>query len=216
MRRVVVVFTISLGSFLISCASTRISSFVNPEYGGRQYSNILIVVLLRDLGERASAERRIQREFANYDVESVPAHEIFYPDRTYPEQVTSEILESYNIDAILVVDPYDVGTSKTYIPGETRSTTEGRATRDFFGGYRIKTETKTRTSKGYYVSKPWARFELTLRDWPTFDGVWVASARSSGNAFASWNTLMKSVATKIVEELNEHDLLIPSKANWKR
>jgi len=199
---------------IISCAWTSMNSQISPECSGRQYRKILVFVDLYDLGDRQSAEIRIKDELADFGVGCLTAHELFFAGRSYSENEMVDLLDRNEVEAVLIIDPYATGESKSYIPPSTRTKTEGTVREGFFG-YTFQTKSRTTTSGGYYVSKPWARFTLRLFDAKTGEVVWIASARSRGNAFASWNTLMNSVAVKTVEQLNNDDLLIEAPASEK-
>jgi len=54
--------SVFLAIIVISCAWTSMNSQINTEYSNRQYQKILVFVDLYDLGDKQSAEIRIQDE----------------------------------------------------------------------------------------------------------------------------------------------------------
>jgi hypothetical protein len=202
---------------VLSCAWTRIDSQINPEYSDRQYQKLLVFVALYDIGDRQSAEKRIQEEMDDYGAVCLLSHELFFAGRSYTDNEMLDILDRNEVDAILIIDPYASGESQTYIPQSTSTETRGTVTESFDGYYTLKTKSNTMTNGGYYVSKPWARYSLQLFDANTGDVVWFATASSRGNAFANWGTLMNSVASKTVKKLFQDKLLFGAEApNYRR
>ena len=66
--------------------------------------------------------------------------------------------------------------------------------------------TTTQTG-GYSYQKLWAQFTAQLYDATTGAGVWVASATTGGNAFASAVTLVHSMADKTIERLTQDGVI---------
>lgn len=192
--------TLSLTGMLlgpVACARTSMTSLPSPELGGRSFHNILVVAAFADLGIRRETEDRFA--LANYEghYTFVPSYLVFFPGRQYTTEETRALLQQHQIDATLVIFPGQVGATSGYIPP---TYTSGCTVWSSTAGCSQVTTTQT---GGYSYQKPWAQFTAQLYDATTGAGVWVASATTGGNAFASAVTLVHSMADKTIQRLTE-------------
>lgn len=178
------------------CASTRITSQGDSEFGHKSYNKIMVYFGLLDLELRKDAELTLQNKLSQNGVECLPAHQIFFPGRSYSDFETVNIIESNQIDAVLIVDLYDAGSTSTYIPPTTETQTKASISGNYLSG-----SSTTRTYGGYNINKPWASFAAKLIDIDAGSVVWIASAQTKGNAFANSKTLLRSMANKTADRL---------------
>jgi hypothetical protein len=125
----------------------------------------------------------------------VTSHALFFPGRDYTGEQTVEVMRQNGIDATLVISPGEAGSTQGYVP-PTYST---QCTR--FNMSSGCTEATTTTTGGVSYSRPWAQFSAKLSDAANGVVVWVATATTSGSAFAHSTDLVQSMADKTLERL---------------
>src|SRR5713101_7575382 len=186
-----------IASGVAGFARTSLSSMPSPDLGGRHYHNILVVAAFADLGIRRETEDRFMSASSEGHFRFVPSYQVFFPGRQYTPEETGALLRKYEIDATLVIFPGQSGATSGYVPPTyTSGCTVWSPT------YGCSQVTTTQTG-GYSYQKLWAQFTAQLFDATTGAGVWVASATTGGNAFASAVTLVHSMADKTIERLIE-------------
>ena len=184
-----------------ACARTSMSSIPSPDLGGRHYHNILVVAAFADLGIRRETEDRVAAASSEGHFRFVPSYQLFFPGRQYTPEETSGLLRQHQIDATLVIFPGQAGATSGYVPP---TYTSGCTT--WTPTYGCSQVTTTQTG-GYSYQKLWAQFTAQLYDATTGAGVWVASATTGGNAFASAVTLVHSMADKTIERLTQDGVI---------
>jgi hypothetical protein len=177
------------------------NSLASPELGGRSFHNILVVAAFADLGVRRETEDRLAAASSEGHFRFVPSYQLFFPGRQYTPEETSGLLRQHQIDATLVIFPGQAGATAGYVPP---TYTSGCTVWSSTGGCSQVTTTQT---GGYSYQKPWAQFTAQLYDATTGVGVWVASATTGGNAFASAVTLVHSMADKTIERLTQDGVI---------
>ena len=186
---------------IAACATTSMNSLPSPELGGHSFHNILVVAAFADLGIRRETEDRFAAADSEGDFQFVPSYQVFFPGRQYTPEETGTLLRKYQIDATLVIFPGQGGATSGYVPPTyTSGCTVWSPT------YGCSQVTTTQTG-GYSYQKLWAQFTAQLFDATTGAGVWVASATTGGNAFASAVTLVHSMADKTIERLIEDGVI---------
>lgn len=192
------VVPVLLATVLVAgCASTRMTTQVNPELMGRTFSKVMVHGNFQNLEHRQLAEDKLCTDLARLSgCECLKSSEVFFPGEEYSaEQIASRLTE-LGIDAVLTLQPTGSGTSSTYVPQTSHTT--GSAT---VIGNTVTGSSTTQTYGGYNINKPWANYEAVLLS--TSDGhvAWYATARSGGNAFAGWDDLIRSASSKTVSKL---------------
>lgn len=188
---------------LSGCAITRITSIRDPEFASVSYQKILVVAPFYDIELRQNTEKAFQEEFSQRGINVLTAMQILPPTRNYSDAELEELLDRYEIDAILVVALADYWESKTYVPES--STTKGKVSVSPFGNS-LYYNSATSKSGGYYISKPKVKFECRLFDVKTGKVSWMASTVTSGNAFARYTTLVNSLATTTIQKLIDEQI----------
>jgi hypothetical protein len=182
---------------IAACARTSMSSMPSPELMGRSFRNILVVAAFADLGIRRETEDRFATSSSEGHFRFVPSYQVFFPGRQYAPEEIKGLLGQYQIDATLVVFPGQAGATSGYVPPTYNS---GCTVWNSSTGCTQVTTTQT---GGYSYQKPWAQFTARLYDVTTGAAVWVATATTGGNAYASASTLVHSMADKTVQRLTE-------------
>jgi hypothetical protein len=178
-----------------ACARTSMTSMPAPESRGRELSNIMIMGNFADLGLRQQTEIRFADQNNVRGVKFLPSSTLLFPGREYSQAEIAAVLRDNSIDATLVISPYEAGSSSQYIPP---TYTSGCTVWSSSSGCQQVTTTQ---SGGYTYSKPWAQFVAQLYDARTGNVLWYATAATSGNAYASSTTLVRSMADKTVSRL---------------
>ena len=181
------------------CASTTLTSMVNPARTPKVFTKVMVHFPLSDLGLRQTVEE----EFRSHDLfdRFVPSFELLFPGQEYTPEQAREILRQHEVDAVLVISLRDAGSSTSYVPQSATTTCTLWSTSDGC------TQTQTTTSGGYSVAKPWASFQSSLYDFETGEVAWTASAQTAGNKWADAEDLLRSLARKSVDRLREERLI---------
>ena len=197
--------------FLLACvllltpgcfASTRMTSVTNPEWTpGAPLGSILVWVVSEDLSLRQEMEVEFEARASEYDVEIVPAFNVFFPGDSYSEDEVLETLRRREITAILYLVP---GTSGARVVQRPTTTTTGCSIWTSSQGC-VQTQS---TTSGGSASRLRAEYSVSLVDAIDQRTIWTASATSSGNDFARQSNLRKSLVGKTLEQLREDGILI--------
>lgn len=132
---------------------------------------------------------------------------LFPPTRDLTYQEKTDLLVQKNIDAYIIVEVGETGIEEVYIP-KTGSSTKSEGTVSVHGNTATyRGESRTTEYGGYNVYKPWAEFSVKFFDVSNGQNVWVASAFTGGNAYATFNTVINSFCVKTVEQLIEDGLV---------
>ncbi|MFQ5791109.1 MAG: hypothetical protein ACE5JI_11620 [Acidobacteriota bacterium] len=180
-----------------ACASTKMTSMLNPEVASSRYSRIVVAFPLSDLELRKDAELTFAGGGA--DDRFLPSHQLFFPGKQYSEEEIAEVFERERVDAVLAIGLSDAGSSGAYIP--QTSTTSCSLWSSSQGCLQTTT-----TAGGFSVKKPWANFVMMLLDTQA-NVVWVATASTGGNALADSKDLVRSMAKKTREQLARDGLI---------
>ncbi len=196
--------------FIVSCASTKMTSFRDPAFQSVSFNRILVVANTSDLEWRRKIEGKMAQAFRDVGVFAIEGVQLFPPTRELTDSEKVKILLQNNIDAYVSVSVGESGVKEVYVPPTGSTTkTEGdiRVT-----GNRAHYEEKstTRIHGGYTLSKPWADFETKLFDVTTGQNAWLASSHTGGNAYANFSTVINSYCDKVVEQLLEDRLITKS------
>lgn len=197
---------------LIGCASTKLTSFVDPDFTNTTYKEILIFYPSSDLDEKKEVEEIYKESFAEYGITTLSSIELFPPTRNLTVDNMIEIMKEKEIDAVLFVEFTDAWTDETYIP-ETQTTTKKGNVNVFGNTATYKEKSTTYTSGGYNISKPRVQFVTRLVDIEKDQVAWIGSSLTKGNAFAKLHKLISSLAETTIEDLIKNRLVVPLKQN---
>jgi hypothetical protein len=192
---------------LVSCASTRMTSFKDPDYLKAEFKRILIVANTNDLEDRQRLETKMVESFSEVGVFALESFKLFPPTRKLTDEEKVDLLLKNKIDAFISISVGESGVSEVYIP-QTGSTTKTNGDVNVYGNTAHYKENSTTTYQGgYTVNKPWAKFETKLYDVSNGQMSWVASSFTGGNAYANKKTVVSSYCEKTVERLSEDNLI---------
>lgn len=191
----------SLG-LLAACASTKVTSELNPEMSGRTYTNVLVYADIADLEYRKEIEQEFcDRITSKTSSACLQSAQVFFPGQPYTADDISKRIAELHVDGVLMLKASS-GVSSSYVPPTTYTT--GTAT---VYGNTISGQSTTQTFGGYNVNKPWANYQVSF--WSVADNkvAWYGSGKSRGNAFAEWSDLIESAAKETVSSMLDDGLL---------
>ena len=185
------------------CASTEITSFIDPGYGSRgKFASVMVLGDRMSLKERQLAENTLVQEFSKYGVRALRGIDYVPPTRNLTNEELSLAIQSSGVNTILILALVDQDTIDTYVPpiyhpGRSRS----KVSMVGNTGY-----VETRTSPGYVtggfnVSKPLAAYKTVLIDTANGQTIWTAEAISRGSKFNSFEDLTASASEETVLKL---------------
>lgn len=196
---------------LIGCASTRMTSFKDPDYQNTEFKRILVVANTNDLEDRQKLESKMVESFSEVGVYALESYKLFPPTRELTNEEKVDLLLKNNIDSFISISVGESGVSDVYIP-QTSSTTKTEGNVNVYGNTaRYKEKSTTTYQGGYTVHKPWAQFETKLYDVSNGRMAWIASSFTGGNAYANRNTVINSYCGKTVDQLLDDSLIIEVK-----
>lgn len=192
---------------LVGCASTRMTSFKDPDYQQADFKRILIVANTSDLEKRQKLESKMVEEFTEIGVFALESYNLFPPTRELSAQDKIELLNQNGIDSFISIDVGESGINKVTVP-VTSTTTKTKGDVSVYGNTaKYKEKSKTTYQGGQTYSKPWADYETSLYDVSNGRMAWIASSHTGGNAYANFNTVMNSYCGEVVEKLVEDKLI---------
>lgn len=192
---------------IVSCASTKMTSFKDPDYQKAEFKRILIVANTNDLEDRQKLESKMVEELSNIGVFALESFRLFPPTRELTDEEKVNLLLKNDIDAFISISVGESGVDEVYVP-QTSSTTKTKGEVNVYGNTaRYKEKSTTTYQGGYTLNKPWAEFETKLYDVSNGQVAWISSSFTKGNAYANRNTVINSYCGKTVEQLLEDNLI---------
>lgn len=192
---------------LVGCASTRMTSFKDPDYQKAEFKRILVVANTNDLEDRQKLESKLVEAFSDIGVFAMESFRLFPPTRELSDEEKVDLLLKNDIDAFISISVGESGVSEVYVP-QTSSTTKTKGEVNVYGNTaRYKEKSTTTYQGGYTLNKPWAEFETKLYDVSNGQMAWIASSFTGGNAYANRNTVINSYCGKTVDQLLEDNLI---------
>ncbi len=208
-------FIILFGLLLSGCASTRMTSFKDPDYEHSTFRRILVIVNTSDLEKKLYFESKLAKVFNEEGIYAKEGFKLFPPTRDLTKADKIDLLIRDSLDAYISVYVGESGVEQVYVPPTSTNTkTEGTAT---ISGDRVHYEEKSKTTVngGYTISKPWAEFYGKLFEVATGRTVWISSAFTGGSAFSSFYTVINSFCDQLLDQLVA-DKLVKTSAQIQR
>ncbi|MFN0157684.1 MAG: hypothetical protein ACKVRP_06375 [Bacteroidota bacterium] len=215
MKQMITILSLLSTTFCGGCASTRMTSFTDPDYRQTTFKRILVLANTSDLERRLHFESTMVEVLLDAGVVAIEGFKLFPPTRNLTPERKVELLIQDSIDSYLSISVGESGMEQVYIPptGST-TTTKGKAS---VTGNKLEYRGKSTTTieGGYNFSKPWAAFDVELVDVSTGNTAWVASAFTGGNAFANFSTVINSFCDQTIDQL-ANDKLIKTREQANR
>lgn len=190
--------------FLSGCAIaiTTLDTAKYPKLSKLKFKKFLVVAQLPDIESRILTEKAFIKEFAWFDIDAIPSIEIFPPIKNYSEKEIQEIIEQNNIDGVLVVGLADYWLSEFYIPEGSLS----KGSVSLYGNL-LSYQNYTQKYGGFSFTAPRAKFAIYLFDSRSGQLAWLGTSFTRGNGYATYKTLVKSLAMEVVRKLKEEIII---------
>jgi hypothetical protein len=193
-RTIGIICCLLLGCCL-SCTYAKTTTQINNDFIGNQYAKIMVGALIGDIELQKIAENKLVSNLAYDSIKALRMSDVFFggiSDYTSNE-IEGKLAES-KVEAILIIFNAASGEKSTYVPATYHTVFNGNTA-------------TTRTYGGYNINKPYANFDAVLYDAKTSKKIWIASIKTRGNAFASYNDLVIKMAGEVVRKLKVDNVL---------
>ena len=166
--RLIFYFLANIFILLTGCASTSITSYVDPDYTLTKFNNILIVANTNRLDYRVSLEHRLANVFIENGVSAKESYLVLPPTRNFTDSQKIDIMLKNRIDCYLMVNFGESGVITTQLPvigTNTKGEVKGN-----------KYESTTTIIGGEVFKLPYAEFEMKLYDIKNGNMAWIANS----------------------------------------
>ena len=191
-RFILIILSIFSTVIFFNCASTTMTSFIDPAYRDATFKRFVIVVRSNNFTSRKWLESLFVEELTSQGIYAKESILLFPPTREYSKEQKQETLIKNKYDAYIVVDVGETGVESIYIP--PTKVTQGHTSGN-------KWTEVTNLVGGGTIEKPWAQVRTTLCDASTNDIAWIADSYTGGNGFANFNTVADSYCEKVIDQL---------------
>ena len=197
---------------LVSCVSTHITSVTDPQYKSFVIGKVVVVLDTSDLDLKIKIESNLVSELNKKGVIAFNGYDVLPPTRNYSENDLKNIFAKNNIDSILFISIAEMGYSQqtltTYQPYTSRGTITRMGPDQY--QYSMQTQGGPQTTT---IKKPRLNIITQLFDAKNGNRIWMSTARSSGNAFASINDTFRDYGIEIVKKLEDDHLIKKTKTD---
>jgi hypothetical protein len=203
-----------IGLLGTGCASSKLTSFTDPDFRGRVYRSVLIAAHSPHLDDRVDIEERFVKEFEDCACTCRRSVDVLLPTRQYADAELFEIFERHGFDAVLSIQQTDYYEEEEYVPRSYTTQTYGNLNAStFYAGPSAYTHgnvygrSYTQEHGGYVRRLPRVRHEIILYDVQSRRPAWIGGAFTQGDHRARSKHLIKALAKETVEALQEHGLV---------
>lgn len=191
---------------LVSCVSTRITSVTDPQYKSFIIDKVVVVMNTSDLDLKIKIESYLVSELNKKGVIAYTGYDVLPPTRNYSENDLKAAFAKNNIDSILFIAIAEMGYSQQTMTTYQPYTSQGTITRMGSNQYQYSMQTQG-GPQTHTITKPRLNVITQLFDAKNGNKIWMSTARSSGNAFASINDTFKDYGIEIVKKLQADHLI---------
>lgn len=189
---------------LAGCASTKLTSFVDPDFKDKVYVRIMVFASYEELDTRQEVENIFVEAFRDSRTEAVSSLTIMLPTREYGDAEVHDVLVKNQVDAVLTIRQIRSWEETDYIP-ERRTT----YTRGYLTGHTFHVTKDTHVTGGYYVSEPRSKHSIVLYDAATNRTAWIATTFTKGYSHDRSKRLFAAMAKKVMQALRERRVITP-------
>lgn len=185
--------------FLISCASTKLTSaYKNEKYEGRYLKKIMIVTVSDNLKTRSMFENVFVKEFVQNGVAAFSGLDVLSADVEPSKDLITAEAKRRGLDAIFMT--FLAGTEEKYV--HYRPTDVPR--NEIFSNAYLQTYAYTHASE-YYTKRQYVRLESRIYDALTETLIWSVSTETIDPK--SIDDTIESLCKIIMKNLKENDLV---------
>lgn len=196
------------------CATTKMHSFVDPDFKAHSYENLMISVQVDQLDQRDDAETLFVKRMSKAQVRCVRALDVLPPTREYNDEQFMGALKEANCDGVMIVRMTQYYEDEYYVPQQSTTTTTGTlSSNTYYHGNSATTSgvmnarSHTSTFGGYTYKEPRVRHELQLWDVKSGKMAWIGGTFTKGNRYARFNHLISSLAEEARDALEQEGLV---------
>lgn len=195
--------SILLASLLVGCASTKMTTYKDPEFENVVYKSLVVSSNFQDLEHKAYMETKVCKELSSYEVNCQRSIDVFPPTRKFTNEQWVQRFINSGADALVTIALTDSYSTQTYVLQS--STTTGNVSA--YGNIAYYSQS-TNTYGGYNISKPVEKYKITLIDGNNGQVAFMATSSTRGNAFADSQDLSNSLAGELVDQLEKSGLIV--------
>lgn len=189
---------------LAGCASTNLTSYVDPEFRNKTYNSFVIEYLSNDLQRKSFIEKRVAEILFTKGIRTHIGIDVFPPTRKLSNEEIGRIIHRTGAEGYLLIAMTNAYSVQTYVPPTYN--TSGSAYS--YGNYTNVSATTTQTG-GYTVNKPVQEFKIELIDVSTSKTAYQATGQTRGGGGVTDEIMADSLANALVEKLIEDRIVIP-------
>lgn len=189
----------TLVSLISGCATTDLTSRINPSAADRQFQTVLAFATFQDLELRSMAEERLCQQIEEGTTSScIEAADLFFPGQQFTDQEVRERLVGAGVDAVIAISATNAGTNRSYVPPSYATTqTHGSVV----GNAYSETST-TQVMGGGTSSRHWASFQCQMVAVEDAEPIWFATANTKAQtALVGVDDLVRSVTSRMFSQL---------------
>lgn len=199
--------------FVAGCVRTNVTSVANLSVRANEpFKRLLVSATKMPLDEALAVEGALAKQLANKGMFALQRTKVLPPTQEYTPQEIGRVMQTNNLDGILIVSLGNKSTNESYVPptyhpGTTTGTVNVVGNTAYMNSY----TTPGYTTGGYSISKPSALYSASLYDYRSGKRVWYATGKSRGNAFSDYRDLGASMATETIDKLAGDNVIVFSK-----
>ncbi|MGH1374505.1 MAG: hypothetical protein ACRBBW_20885 [Cellvibrionaceae bacterium] len=184
---------------LVGCATTKMKTYVDPDYAGKQYSKILVNAPNANFEFKEILLDSFCKGLKDRGVECVVQDDLFPPTRTYSNQAAKDRIAELGIDGWLTVNLGAGGSSSRYMGSHVfgSATTTGNTISGSSNSIAMHSFSR---QQGYSIEMYDTKSERKAF-------VMSASTSASGLANITNSVFAKSLAKKIIDEMSASKLI---------
>ncbi len=181
---------------LSGCASSTLTSYIDPDFRNKHYKSLVIEYLSSDLDRKQYVENEIARLLKEKGIKTFKGIQLFPPTRKFSHEEAAKIIVGTGADGYVTITLTNAYTSSSYVP-PTYTTTP-----NYYGG------STTTSSGGYSVIKPREEFKVEITDIYSGKISYKASGKTKGNIDATDEIMADALVAGLIEKLIEDRLII--------
>lgn len=203
MRRLALMAVPLLAATLAGCVSTTLRAVRDPAFADAVYSALVVRAYdVYDPERRMMVEDAYVEQLRRHGFQGtvVRFYELFPPTRTADDAAVGKVLKARGLDAMLEVRVTSSGSTRSYVPRSSTTTTTGQTSQGK-AGRNVDLRTTTIESGGYDVYTPWMQLEVRIVDLAKREVAWVGYTTSTGAAGGASQVLVDSQAAAVCRRL---------------
>lgn len=179
----------------VCCATTKVSSFRNPDINLSEYKKIVVHGNSRDIDFQKTLESDLVNAFSEKNIQAVSSIKLMSPIKEYTVEEIQAIFSENEIDGHLYVAVVSAPDGAAYIAQMPQSTFPSQ-----YANGKLSSSAYAAVSGGNAGAHPRASFDIILIDVKSGQIAFKATANSEGDEFSDMKNISKSLAKKIAEE----------------